>query len=74
MAILAAYYAITSVYPMQNTIGRHPEWSLLVANTLNRILNIFGWRTNSKNPIRDLERAGALILAELERQLRKEKP
>ncbi len=73
LAILAAYYTILSIYPTWRSI-RPPEWAILTISTLSRILDVFGWQKNSKGPIRDLERAGALILAELERRLRKEKP
>jgi len=62
MALLAAAYAVASR-------GRTGElYSLL---HLENSLKIYNWSFKPKDPIRDLVRAGALILAELERRLRK---
>ena len=42
--------------------------------TISICLYEYGWRLKTKDPIRDLTRAGALIVAELERLLRSQDP
>lgn len=64
LALLAAAYAVTSR-------GRTGELYSLIY--LENSLKIFGWPFKPKAPIQDLVRAGALILAELERRLRIER-
>ena len=61
-ALLAAAYALSST-------GKVNENELAVVVEL---LSTYDWEINPKDPIRDLTRAGALILAELERRLRAE--
>jgi hypothetical protein len=63
MAVLAAAYALTSQPP-----GRF--YPTPAVNYLRGWLQNVGWSFKPKDPIRDLVRAGALILAELERRLR----
>lgn len=59
LALLAAAYALLSRPNLYHY--RH---------ALINELGGYGWEVKSKDPIRDLVRAGALILAELERRLR----
>jgi len=70
LALLAAYYVIASM-----PIPGRPDMTA-VSTILEQIqwaLEDFGWRdVNPKSSIRDLVRAGALNLAELERRLRAE--
>jgi len=73
LALLAAAYALSSREP--GRIGtlprtRKPMPSIEFANTVESI-ECYGWEFTQKDPIRDLTRAGALILAELERLWRK---
>ena len=72
LAILASYYALSSAYPDGPAVGPLPAWYSSSLNYLRGIVESFGagWKVNPKSPIRDLVRAGALILAELERRLR----
>ena len=60
MALLAAAYALESR-------GLGYEW---LAEQTRRVVKSYGWDFKPKDPIQDLVRAGALILAELERRLR----
>ena len=64
LALLAAAYALTS------RSQRGELYSL--AHIESTLFKAYGWRIKPKDPIRDLVRAGALILAELERRLRAE--
>ena len=78
LALLAAAYALSSREPGRiGTLPRSgkPMPSIEFANTVEAI-ECYGWEFNPKSPIRDLVRAGALILAEIERRLRirEEKP
>ena len=61
MALLAAAYALSS-RPKENQY--HYRHALI-----NELAG-YGWEIKRKDPISDLVRAGALILAELERRLR----
>ena len=61
LALLAAAYALLSRPKDKQYHYRH---------ALINELGGYGWDIKSKDPIRDLTRAGALILAELERRLR----
>ena len=61
LALLAAAYTVTS------RGGTGELYSLL---HLESALKKYGWPFKPKDPIADLVRAGALILAELERRLR----
>jgi hypothetical protein len=63
LALLAAAYAVTSR-------GRTGDLYSLIH--LENSLKKYGWAFKPKDPISDLVRAGALILAELERWLRTE--
>ena len=63
LALLAAAYALSS---RDSTAPIAYE----VASFLGE--SVFKWGFNPKSPIQDLTRAGALILAELERRLRAE--
>ncbi len=62
LALLAAAYALSSR-------GEDHDKGL---RTLSSFLFDCGWTFEPKDPISDLVRAGALILAELERRLRAE--
>ena len=68
LALLAAAYALSS------RGGRLTEWGLAVH--LGAVLEEIGWQFKPAitDPIRDLTRAGALIMAELERRLRNQDP
>lgn len=70
LAVLAAGYALTSMRQENHLLYPCP----VAVNYLRGILEAFGWEFKPKDPIRDLVRAGALILAELERRLRRVKP
>jgi hypothetical protein len=61
LALLAAYYAMTSRGKMSTSTVH-----------LDLLLAELGFTFKPKDPIRDLVRAGALIMAELERRLRAE--
>lgn len=63
LALLAAAYALSSRREI-------PDGG--VAKEVAEQVDIYDWPFNPKNPIRDLTRAGALILAELERRLKAE--
>lgn len=63
LALLAAAYALSSC---------KDEFSQTVVRNLTAITNDPTWPFKPKDPIRDLVRAGALLLAELERRLRAE--
>ena len=66
LALLAAAYALSSRVDIEDVI--QAEIEVVYALPLN-------WGPyKPKNPIRDLTRAGALILAELERRLRNQDP
>jgi len=60
LALLAAAYALGSISKV-----RCREF-YLVTEVLEKT---YGWKVKPKDPISDLVRAGALILAELERRL-----
>ena len=62
LAVLAAAYALSS---------RGPNYTWLVGQVAS-VIEAAGWPFKPSDPIRDLTRAGALILAELERRLRAE--
>ena len=64
LALLAAAYALSSR-------GFGYEW---LAEQARRIVKSYGVTFKPTDPIRDLTRAGALILAELERRLRNQDP
>ena len=68
LALLAAAYAMKS----RQYLRRLPRRSLEgeTAHRLTQLLDIIDWPFKPADPIRDLTRAGALILAELERRLR----
>lgn len=59
LAVLAAGYAMSS-----RGLGN------IVLTEIKDLLETYNWGLKPKDPIRDLTRAGALILAELERRLR----
>ena len=61
LAVLAAGYTLSS---------RGPNYTWLVSQVAS-VLKAAGWPFKPSDPIRDLTRAGALILAELERRLRR---
>lgn len=69
MAILAAAYALGSrAFALDGDTAaarRRPEMAAVLD-----LLDTYGWLLKPKDPMRDLVRAGALILAELERRLR----
>ena len=69
MAVLAAAYALGSrafaLDGITDRARRRPEMVEVLG-----LLDTYGWSFKPKDPIRDLVRAGALILAELERRLR----
>lgn len=68
LALLAAAYALSSL-----SDSKKPPYYLSSAiNYLNTVLNHLNLEPKPADPIRDLVRAGALILAELERRLRAE--
>jgi hypothetical protein len=62
LAVLAAAYALSSRSGYETRLQR------MVAAHL---LDTYGWKFKPKDPVRDLVRAGALILAELERVIRR---
>jgi hypothetical protein len=62
LALLAAAYALTSR-------GEGYEW---IKKQVGALLRAYDFDLKPADPIRDLTRAGALILAELERRLRAE--
>ena len=62
LALLAAAYALSS----------QEQEVLTVAGYLQALMDGYGFQVKPKDPIRDLVRAGALILAEIERRLRVE--
>ena len=64
LALLAAAYALASC-PGTAVVN-------MVLREIDRKLTILKWSFKPVSPMRDLERAGALILAEMERRLRKE--
>jgi hypothetical protein len=68
MALLASAYALSSRGSLKKLLRRSLEGETL--HRLSQLLNLVGWSFKPKDPIRDLVRAGALILAELERRLR----
>ena len=68
LALLAAAYALSSV-PEEHQDFRHDE---AYGELMALLEDDYGRSFKPKDPIRDLVRAGALILAELERRLRAE--
>lgn len=66
LALLTAAYVCSSRPPYAPVHG--------LLETIKEALDLYGWEDSfePKDPIRDLVRAGALILAELERRLRAE--
>ena len=69
MALLAAAYAMSSWAPISPTRSKNTT-GYMVLEYVEDFLRAYGWNFKPKDPIRDLVRAGALILAELERQMR----
>jgi len=67
LALLAAAYVLSS---REDLLG--PSMST-TRKSLRLILMSYRWSFKPKDPIRDLIRAGALILAELDRRLRLQK-
>lgn len=66
LALLVAAYALSSCADLPPEFYPTPA-----TNYLRGWLQNFGWPFKPKSPISDLVRAGALILAELERRLRR---
>lgn len=69
MAVLSAFYAISSLRPISLSVNIQ-NLALAINALADELEKVYGWEVKPKDPIRDLERAGALILAELERRLR----
>lgn len=75
LALLAAAYALSSRYPghsgyYDDSVSLSTQELPFELRMVLEVLQTYNWSFNPKDPIRDLSRAGALIMAELERLLR----